>query len=74
MTDLVALAMGLFLVPEFLLAGGETDPDPDELELVEMGLVVATVLIGRGATAEEALTSSVDGDEWWEWECECECE
>jgi hypothetical protein len=65
MTDFVALAMGLFRVPEFRLAGGEVEPEP--LAPLAMGLleVGAAALIGIGATAAEGLISSVDVGWWW---------
>jgi hypothetical protein len=64
----VALAIGLFFVPEFRLAGGEVEPEPEPLDPVATtGLVVATVLMGTGATAAEGLMSSVDVDGWWWW-------
>ena len=53
MTDLVALAVGLFLGPEFLLAGGDV---PAGLVLLE-----GDILIGTGATAAVGLTTS------WAW-------
>jgi len=61
MTGFVALAIGLFLVPEFRLAGGDVDPEPLE-PLATTGRVGVTVLMGKGATAVVGLTSSGDVD------------
>ena len=54
---MVALAMGLFLGPEFLLAGGEVDPEPEALASESRVEEEEEALIGIGATAAEGLIS-----------------
>lgn len=60
MTGLVALAIGLFRVPEFLLAGGDVEPEPLAMVLEDVIAVDGDTLIGIGATAAAGLMISVD--------------